>query len=220
MGYFDPHPDASQGVGEIVSLGKKLYLWNVILFIQQIQSLVFFKGALLVKSNIAIPLQGSALEWYTLELDDHNCNTLNRDLGVEKWITMLSQRFKMPTSVALSLLTGKSYSMEDAQRHWPPAQYVGAIMRHGIGCNIVDVSNQLSFAYRELAPKLRVFVSLPTELTKASDFIRALEQKQKVWYDMFSTQTPFSNLLFHMHFNAPAILLSTPRQFGKGALPT
>ncbi|MCJ1348712.1 hypothetical protein MMC31_006945, partial [Peltigera leucophlebia] len=52
-------------------------------------------------------------------------------------------------------------------------------MRHGIGCNIVDVANQLSFAYRGIAPELRVFVSPPTESTKVADFIRALEEKQE-----------------------------------------
>ncbi len=60
-------------------------------------------------------------------------------------------------------------------------------MRHGIGCNIVDVANQLSFAYRGIAPELRVFVSPPTNLTKAADFIRMLEEKQEVWHEMMTT---------------------------------
>ena len=192
----------------------------MILFIQQIQSLVFLKRALLVKSNIATSLQKSAFKWYISELDDHDCNTLNKESGVKKWITTLSQRFKMPTSIALGLLTSESYFLEDAQRHRPLTQYVRAIMRHRIGCNIVDVPNQLSFAYKRLAPKLRVFVSPPTESTKASDFIWALKEKQEVWYNMLSIQTPFSKLPFHMHFNAPAIPLSIPKQFRRGALFT
>lgn len=60
-------------------------------------------------------------------------------------------------------------------------------MRHGIGCNIVNVAYQLSFVYLSLAPDLWVFVSLPTELTNAADFIRALEEKQEVWYEMMTT---------------------------------
>ena len=60
-------------------------------------------------------------------------------------------------------------------------------MRHGIGCNIIDVANQLFFAYQGIAPELRVFVSLPTESTKAADFIRALKEKQEVWYEMMTT---------------------------------
>lgn len=53
-------------------------------------------------------------------------------------------------------------------------------MRYGIGCNIIDMANQLSFAYRGIAPELGVFVSLPTESTRVADFIRALKEKQEV----------------------------------------
>ena len=60
-------------------------------------------------------------------------------------------------------------------------------MQHGIGSNIVNIANQLSFAYRGLAPELRVFVSPPTKSTKPADFIRALEEKQEVWNEMRTT---------------------------------
>lgn len=52
LGYFDPHLDVSYEIGEIVLLSKKVYFWNVVVFIQQIQNLIFFKRALLVKANI------------------------------------------------------------------------------------------------------------------------------------------------------------------------
>lgn len=81
--------------------------------------------------------------------------------------------------MALGLLTDETYSLEDAQACRPLAQYVKAIMRHGIGCNIVDIGNQLSFAYCGIALKLRVFVLPPTESTRAADFIRALEKNKK-----------------------------------------
>lgn len=130
-----------------MSVGKDVYYWNVVLFTQRIQNLVTFKGATLVKANIATSLRGSALEWYTLELSDFDRDALNNDPGMKSWINTLSQRFKVPTSVALGLLTDETYSLDDVQRRRPPAQYVRAIMRHEIGCNINDVSNQLSFAY-------------------------------------------------------------------------
>ena len=154
---------------------------------QRLQSLVTFRGAALVKANIATSLQCSALEWYTSELSNFDRNALNNDPGVKNWINTLSHRFKVLTSVALDLLTDETYSLDDAHTRRPPAQYIRAIMRHGIGCNIVDVANQLSFAYRGLAPELRVFVMPPTESTKASDFICALEEKQEVWHEIMTT---------------------------------
>lgn len=71
----------------------------------------------------------------------------------------------------------KSYLLNDTRACCPSAQYMRAIMRYGIGSNIVDVTNQLSFAYRGITPELRVFVLPPTESTKVTDFIRALEEK-------------------------------------------
>lgn len=62
-------------------------------------------------------------------------------------------------------------------------------MQYGIGCNIVDVVNQLSFAYKGLAPEFQVFVTLRTKSTKTSDFIRVLEKKQNVWPKMMTAPT-------------------------------
>lgn len=154
-----------------MSVGKNVYYRNVVLFTQCIQNLVTFKSAILVKANIATSLQGSALECYTSELDDHEREGLNRDPGINNWIAIFSERLKVLTNVALGLLTIKSYSLDDAQRRRPPAQYVRAIIRLGIGCNIVDIVNQLFFAYQRLAPELRFFIPPPTSATKASNFI-------------------------------------------------
>ena len=71
LGYFDPHlDDKAYGAGEVVSVGKDVYYRNVVLFIQCIQNLVTFRGATLVKANIATSLRGSALKWYTSELNN------------------------------------------------------------------------------------------------------------------------------------------------------
>ncbi len=189
LGYFDPHLDRAHGEGEVVLVGKDVYYRNVVLFVQHLQSLVTFKKAALVKANVATSLRGSTLEWYTSELSDFDRDALNNNPRVKSWINTLSHCFKVPPSVALSLLTDETYLLEDARARRPPAQYVRAIMRHGIGCNIVDVANQLFFAYRGIAPKLKVFVSPPTESTRAADFICALEEKQEVWHEMMSLPT-------------------------------
>lgn len=78
------------------------------LFVQHLQSLVMFWGADLVKANIATLLRGSALEWYTFELSDIDCNTLNNNLSVKSSIKTFSYHFKVLTSVALDLLTDET----------------------------------------------------------------------------------------------------------------
>ena len=110
--------------------------------------------------------------------------------------------------MALDLLTDETYLFEDAWARRLPAQYVRAIMRHGIGCNIVDVANQLSFAYRSIAPELRVFVSPPTESIRAADFIRALKEKQEVWHKMMSVPAVLSR--YHNSFCRASFFSSSP----------
>ena len=89
--------------------------------------------------------------------------------------------------MALGLFTDETYSLDNTWARQPSAQYVYAIMQLGIKCNIVNIANQLFFAYLGIAPELWVFVLPPTNLTKAANFIRTLEKKQEVWHKMMIT---------------------------------
>ncbi len=63
LGYLDRHLDDNADVArKVMSVGKEVYYRNVVLFTQRIQNLVTFRGATLVKANIASWLCGSALE--------------------------------------------------------------------------------------------------------------------------------------------------------------
>lgn len=53
-------------------------------------------------------------------------------------------------------------------------------MRHGLECNIRNIANQLSFVYSGFAKELRVFITLPTNILKATVFIWTLEAMQEV----------------------------------------
>ena len=122
LGYFDPQLNTKvHGEGKVVLVGKDVYYRNVVLFVQHIQNLVTFKGVTLVKANTPTSLRGSALKWYTSELAKFDRDTLDNDLGMKSWINILLQRFKVPTSVALDLLTNKIYSLDDAQWRQPLA---------------------------------------------------------------------------------------------------
>lgn len=89
--------------------------------------------------------------------------------------------------MALGFFIDETYSLDDNQARQPLVQYVRAIMQHSIGCNIIDVTNQLFFAYQRLAPELRMFVLPPTKSTKAADFICLLKEKQEIWHKMMTT---------------------------------
>lgn len=153
---------------------------------QCLQNLVIFWGTALVKVNIAMSFWGSPFEWYFFELSDFDHNALNNDPGMKNWINTLFYCFKVPTSVALGLLTNEIYFFDNACSWRPPAQYVRTIIRHSIGCNIIDVANQLFFVYQGLAPELWVFVVPPIESKKISNFIHTLKKKQEMWHKMIT----------------------------------
>ena len=177
LGYFNLHLNRAHVKGKIVSVDKDVYYRNVVLFVQCLQSLLTFKKAALVKINVAIFFWGSALEWYTSELSNFDRIAPNNNPRVKSWVNTFSYHFKVPTSIALSLLTDETYSLNDARIRRPATWYVCNIMRYGIGCNIVNVTNELFFAYQGLALEFQVFVFPLTEFLKASDFIWIFEEK-------------------------------------------
>ena len=67
LDYFDPHLDRAHSEGEIVLVGKDVYYKNVVLFVHRLQSLVTFKGAALVKANVATPFE--APPWSDIPLN-------------------------------------------------------------------------------------------------------------------------------------------------------
>lgn len=77
--------------------------------------MVTFKEATQVRANIATYFCNSALKWYTSELNDFDHNVLNNKSGMKSWISILSNYFKMPISVAFDLLSDKIYSFNDIQ---------------------------------------------------------------------------------------------------------
>lgn len=128
------------------------------------------------------------MKWHTAELDNIERGDINNNSGLGTWITTLSQRLKISTSMAFGLLTDEAYSLEGACYCQPPAQSFRTIIRHGLRCNIIDVANQLLFVYRGLLPELQVFINPLTNTIKVTEFIQALEEKQEIWYDMFTIQ--------------------------------
>lgn len=90
---------------------------------------------------------------------------------------MLTMRLKTPTSVAFRLLVDKKYILFDVCARQEPAQYVRDIMQYATIANILNVPNQLSFAYKSLTPELRFFIIPLVESTKTLEFILQLDEK-------------------------------------------
>lgn len=115
LGYFNPHLDRAHRESEILLVEKDVYYRNVVLFVQCFQNLVTFQHAAFIKVNITLSLWGFALKWYISKLSNFDCNMLNNNLGVKSWINNLFHYFKLPMSIAFSLLINETYTLDNAQ---------------------------------------------------------------------------------------------------------
>jgi hypothetical protein len=70
IGFFDPTLDESLGTGDCVVVGANIYWRDVHLFTDRIQDNTVSERAPVVRQNLVTCLRGSALAWYTRELDD------------------------------------------------------------------------------------------------------------------------------------------------------
>lgn len=59
-----------------------------------------------------------------------------------------------------------------------PGSILYTMIQYGISCNIINVANQLFFAYQGIAPKLGLYVFISMETMKTSNFIYALCKKK------------------------------------------
>lgn len=166
-------------------LKEDIYYRNMIFFVQPLRDLVVSQNIDIVKANFTTSLCVVSLDQYISELDKSSRDNLRKTLGMGKWIKNLIIRFKIPTVMALGLLVDKKYSFSNIGAQHEPAQYVCAIMRYSNCAIILNVSNHLFFQYKNLAPELCVFIILPVESTKASEFITQLEKKRKCWTELF-----------------------------------
>jgi hypothetical protein len=86
IGYFDPDLALSEGEGDCVSVGNNIYWRNVYLFTDAVKDNATGERAAVVRQNLVTCLRGSALEWYTSELDDlHRAGLKFSQDGVEQW---------------------------------------------------------------------------------------------------------------------------------------
>lgn len=69
VGYFDPHKDTD---GDMTTLGKEVWFTDVHLFVDRVRDVAKLKGENVVKTNLPSCLRGSALAWYSTELDNED----------------------------------------------------------------------------------------------------------------------------------------------------
>jgi hypothetical protein len=129
------------------------------------------------------------VEQYTSELDDlHRAGLKFSQDGVEQWTKALIQRFKDPPSTALSKLQLETYTMDDARNGKDVRSYIASVVRHAKAAEFEKPVQQLSHAWNNLAPELRVHIQRPTENTTLRQFMDVVLSKQDSWSEMYQNR--------------------------------
>ena len=129
--YFDPRLDDSHGPGEVVTVGQDTYYRNVYLFLDQARMIHAVKGGSIVRNGLMQCLRGTALNWYTSELDSDRKAQLTQGFDLNNWRNALEARFKLDEHEALILLNKEAYSLEDVKNKRSLATYVQNVTRLG-----------------------------------------------------------------------------------------
>jgi hypothetical protein len=86
---------------DCVTVGNNIYWRNAYLVTDAVRDNAISERAAVVLQNLVTCLRGTALEWYTSELDDlHLAGPKFSQDGIEQWTKVLIQRFKDPLSTA------------------------------------------------------------------------------------------------------------------------
>jgi hypothetical protein len=158
----------------------------VYLFTDAVKDNATGERAAVIRQNLVTCLRGSALEWYTSELDDlHRAGLKFSQDGVKQWTKALIQRFKDPPSTALRKLQLETYTMDDTRNGKNIRSYITSVVRHAKAAEFEKPVQQLSQAWNNLAPELRVHIERPTENTTLRQFMDAVSSKQDSWSEMY-----------------------------------
>ena len=102
---------------------------------------------------------------------------------VDEWVRLLRKRFQKSASEAMKTLTSARFTYEDARRHTDPMNYALIITRAAKATQASTYS-QLFHIYNDLETEFRRDLILPTEDTTMDAFLKEMETKKEIWWEL------------------------------------
>ena len=89
VGYFDPEYQAENFFkidkrAPLVNAGKHVYYRDVYAFVDRLKDIASSRGKPAVRQVITACFRGSALMWYSMELDELGCVQIRADTDLQK----------------------------------------------------------------------------------------------------------------------------------------
>ena len=189
VGIFWPNIPTSYGTGDVINEGKEWYYRNIHSFVARVRVAAATRDATTLRQNLDLCLKGEAQDWWTNQLSHvTQVGIMADNNGVEEWVKALEKQFREAPSVALSKLQAMRYTIQDAQSHREPSEYVTAIATAAKGCGQGNTEfAQVLHAFRGIDSNLcRFGIDEPEERTTIQEFIDLLNRKKVNWFDHYA----------------------------------
>ena len=150
VGFFDPGFQASEQEygkttpGPVVNAGKHAYYLDIFVFIDRLKALSRKYGQNAVQDVISSCLRGSALTWWTTEVDELKKMILEASKDLEPWINILIKTFRTNPAQALAALTQSRYTLRDLHQGMTPRTWIHGQLSLARSADLVSTYNQLT----------------------------------------------------------------------------
>ncbi len=186
IGYFDPNSD---GPAFEVKDGKNIY-HRVVGFVNRIRVCVANSrdNGRLLAENLDTCLLGTAHAWYNRELSQTTHAGLRTN--PQLWYVNLESRFRESPAKSQARCDSLRYTTKDASIQKDPEEYFQDVIENGSNAGVFGYDNdyaQCIFAWRRLAPELRISVPEPIDGPNVrSGFLRSLSSAKDIWFDLYA----------------------------------
>ena len=192
VGYFDPEFQAEQEHGKttpgpVVNAGKHAYYLDVFVFVDRLNELARKYGQHLVQDVIPSCLRGSALTWWTTEVD-HPTKTALEDSELQPWIDLLIKTFRTNPAQALSALTRSRYTLRDLHMGMTPRTWIHGQLSLARSADLGSIYNQLTMIWNQMDPYFQEQLAQPSPTTTLSAFLKDVDAKTTAWQNRAARQ--------------------------------
>ena len=193
VGYFDPGFQAEQEHGKttpgpVVNAGKHAYYLDIFVFIDRLNELARKYGQNLVQDVIPSCLRGSALTWWTVEVDTNTKAVLEDSKDLQPWITILITSFRTNPAEALAALTRSRYTLRDLHMGMTPRTWIHGQLSLARSADLGSTYNQLTMIWNQMDPYFQEQLAQPSPTSTLSAFLKDVDAKTTAWQNRAARQ--------------------------------
>ena len=194
VGYFDPGFQAEQEHGKttpgpVINAGKHAYYLDIFVFIDRLDELARKHGQHRVKDVIPSCLRGSALTWWTVEVDTSTKAILEASTAeLQLWIDLLIKSFRTNPAEALAALTRSRYTLRDLHMGITPRTWIHGQLSLARSADLGSRYNQLTMIWNQMDPYFQEQLAQPSLATTLSSFLEDVDRKTTAWQNRAARQ--------------------------------